>query len=163
MRTTQGRPFFGSTLAAGVIGFFFFLLAVEAASGQSITIQGGNVTLSITTGLAGSEPLPVMNTATRLRYRRTLYTQKITVQTSCPGQNFGLTVVASNVTAGTAAPQVTLSNGMPPVDFITNIPFGFFSNATATLNYTATATFSQGNSAELGDDLHTVTYTISAQ
>jgi hypothetical protein len=52
---------------------------------------------------------------------------------------------------------------MLATNLITNIPAGFFNFATATLNYQASATFAQGNSAELGDDVHTVTYTITAQ
>ncbi|MEP0821648.1 MAG: hypothetical protein HRF44_02245 [Ignavibacterium sp.] len=157
------KPSFSSCTVILASGFLMLALAGERVQGQTLRILGGNVTLSITTGLAGAEPLPVQNTASRLRYRRSFTVQKITVTSNCPGQNFSLTVVATNVTAGTASPQVTLSDGMPPIDFITNIPSGFFTNATATLNYTAWATFAQGNSTELGDDVHTVTYTISAQ
>jgi hypothetical protein len=139
-----------------------FLVVFEAPS-QSLTINGGNITMTITTGSAGSEPIPIGNSTTSLRYRRTLWAQKITVRTNCPGQSFNLTVVASNVTSGTAAPVVNLLQGMLDTNVITNIAAGFFSFATATLNYQASATFAQGNSAELGDDVHTVTYTLTAQ
>ena len=137
--------------------------AADESRGQSLSINGGNISMTITTGQAGLQPLPVTNVATSLRYRRTLRTQKISVSTSCPGQRFNLSVLATSVSSGTAAPEVSLLNGMPSTDVIVNIPLGFFSYATATLNYEASSTFAQGNSAELGNDVHTVTYTLTAQ
>ncbi|MCI0706276.1 MAG: hypothetical protein L0Y80_02160 [Ignavibacteriae bacterium] len=133
---------------------------------QYMDVQGGNQVLSITTAAAGSEPTAVVNTSSNLRYRRqTFVITKVTVSTSCPGQNFTLKVYASTIqnNGGTAAPEVTLTNGMLATDFITGIPR--FSNQwrTATLRYTASATFAQGNSAELGNEVHTVTYTLVAQ
>jgi hypothetical protein len=65
-----------------------------------------------------------------------------------------------------AAPEVDLVDGMLAVDFITNIrnqrPPNWTSD-TITLRYTASATFAQGNSAEMGNDVHTVTYTLQVQ
>jgi len=72
-------------------------------------------------------------------------------------------VVATNVSSGVAAPQVTLSNGMLATDIIRSIPTGGTLNKSCTLRYTASATFAQGNSTELGTDVHTVTYTLMAQ
>lgn len=149
-----------------ILGVTAGMLVLASRPAQSqpprLDVQGGNVTLSITTGLAGAEPLAVTNTATNLRYRRQSYLQKVTVQTSCPGQNFNLSVIATNVTDGVPGSEVSLVQGMPALDFISNVSTGG-GFATATLNYTASATFAQGNSAELGNDVHTVTYTISAQ
>lgn len=143
---------------------FVFLAVIENGSGQSISIGGGNVVLNITTGLPGQEPTPVTNQATTLTYRRGFLTRKVTVQSNCPGQDFTLKVVAINVTSGTAAPEVTLVNGMLAADFITNIPPSFFfQNGTCTLRYTASATFANGNSAEVGNDVHTITYTLLNQ
>ena len=88
---------------------------------------------------------------------------KITVSTSCPGQRFTLTVLATNLTYGVAAPQVTLFNGMPATNFVLNIPTGNPVHKTCTHQYTASATFAQGNSAELGNDVHAITYTLVAQ
>jgi hypothetical protein len=130
---------------------------------QAIAVQGGNPTLSITTAVAGGEPIPVVNVATSLRYQRRFVTQKITVATVCPSQSFILKVVATNVTSGVAQPEVTLTNGMLAVDLVRSIPWGFFNFATCILQYTASATFAQGNSADLGNDGHTVTYTIVRQ
>lgn len=145
------------------LGLFFFLGITPNLSAQSMDVRGGNQTLGITTGFAGSEPIDVVNTNSSLRYRKTLWTTKITVATVCPSQNFTLKVLATSVTSGIAAPEVTLTNGMPSTDFITGIPAGLLNFVTATLHYTASATFTQGNSAEEGNDVHTVTYTLVAQ
>ena len=134
-----------------------------------ITVNGGNQTLAVTTGSPAAEPIPIVNTSATLAYRRQNVVSKITVGTACPGQRFTLRVLAISVTRGTAAPEVTLTNGMLEADFITAIPKGapglpdVAINATCTLQYTGSATYSQGNSTELGDDIHTVTYTILAQ
>lgn len=156
------RPVKKPLFLAATVGLLLLTSMPAMAQPPAVNIQGGNVTLSITTGLAGAEPLAVVNTATNLRYRRLGYIQKVTVQTSCPGQSFNLSVIAISATDGTPSSEITLIQGMPAVNFITNIPTGG-GFATATLNYTASATFAQGNSAELGNDTHTVTYTISAQ
>jgi len=131
--------------------------------GQAITVNGGNQTLTLTTGTVGGQLTSVVNTTSTLAYKRQVVIAKITVITSCVGQRFGLQVVATTVTNGTAAPAVTLVNGNPATDFITSISTKGAKNATCTLQYTATATFEQGNSSELGNDIHTVTYTIQAQ
>ncbi len=130
---------------------------------QEITVNGGNQTVSITTGTPGGEPLPVVNTSTTLTYRKQSVIAKITVGTSCPGQSFTLKVLAVSVTKGVAAPEVTLTNGMPATDFITSIPKTGAATGTCTLQYTASSLFSQGNSLDEGNDVHTVTYTILAQ
>lgn len=147
-----------------VVGaLLIFAAAVEDVAAQ-VQVNGGNITLAVTTALASSEPLAVTNTVTSIRYRRENVITKLTVSTICPGQRFNLRVLATAVGAGTAAPQVTLAHGMLATDFITGIPprppAAF---ETASLQYTGSATFAQGNSAELGDDVHTVTYTLVAQ
>jgi len=157
----KNRSLFLSIIFCALLGSGW--LTPQEAIGQ-IQVNGGNITMSISTAFPGSEPVAVINTLTSLRYPRENVVTKITVRTNCTGQNFGLSVVALAVGGGTAAPQVVLINGMPDTDFITGIPGrppgGFM---TATLQYTATATFAQGNSTELGDDVHTVTYTLIAQ
>lgn len=139
------------------------LLAVGSLQAQQLRLQGGNITLTVATGVAGGQPAVVTNTGTSLRYRRQTVLAKVTVQSSCPVQRFTLTVVATAATGGTAQPVVTLLDGMAPTDLITGIPTGGALNKTATLQYTASATFDQGNSTELGSDIHTVTYTLIAQ
>ena len=140
------------------------LCLLAASSGYAqISTSGGNQTMTITTGMAGGQPANVINTSTTLRYKSQAVIAKITVSTSCPGQKFGLSVLATSVTQGVAAPEVTLLNGNPSTDMVTDIPAGFHGNASCTLQFTASANFSDGNSTELGNDLHTITYTIQAQ
>ncbi|HEY6951755.1 MAG TPA: hypothetical protein VI758_05075 [Bacteroidota bacterium] len=140
------------------------IAAVTSVSqSQQISLTGGNVTLSIATGTAGGQLINVVNTSVSLQYQKQGVLSKITVSTSCPGQRYNLSVLATSVTKGVAAPQVSLIDGSPAIDFITSIPKTGAPNGNATLQYTASATFSQGNSSELGDDVHTITYTILAQ
>lgn len=141
------------------------LLLMHAPCARAqFSVGGGNPTLSVTTGMAGAQPLSVTGTANSLRYRLQNSITKITVRTVCPGQNFNLTVVATAVPYGVAAPTVNLINGMLDTDFITDIQVKPpNANQTASILYTASATFAQGNSAELGDDVHTVTYTFIEQ
>lgn len=143
------------------ICFVLFWYAIPKA--QQIEVRGGNQVLTISTAAIGSEPTDVVNTNATLRYRRQNRITKITVQSSCPSQAFGLKVLAQNVPLGTAAPEVTLTNGMLATDFITNIPSGSNNRFTSRLRYTASATFSDGNSNDLGNDRHTVTYTLVRQ
>ena len=138
-----------------------FLLSTFGTA--QITVNGGNQTMTITTGVAGGQPVSVLNTSCTLSYTRQSKISKITVATSCPGQSFNLSVVATNVSRGNPAPQVSLVNGNPATDLVTNIPNSGTRNSTCTLQFTASSTFSQGNSTELGNDVHTITYTLLAQ
>jgi hypothetical protein len=147
-------------------GIFALVLCASATAGaQEVRVQGGNQLLQITTALPGQEPTVVVNTATSLRYRRQPQTSKITISTNCPGQSFTLRVRAVSVQDGTPAPAVTLTNGMPAADLIRDIPGQAINppNRRATLEYTASATFDQGNSTELGADAHVITFTLVAQ
>jgi hypothetical protein len=136
-----------------------------SAGAQELRVEGGNQLLRITTAAVGQEPTQVVNTLTTLRYRRQNQVSKITVSTSCPGQRFTLRARAVSVQDGSPAPAVALVNGMPATDLIRDIPVRFFIpfNRRATIEYTAGATFSQGNSDELGTDAHTITFTLVAQ
>lgn len=140
------------------------LAANEPAFCQAINIVG-NVTMSITTGIPDGQPIPVQDVSARLRYRKQTEITKITVTTSCPSQHFTLSVSATGLTDGVAAPEVALVNAMPETDFITDIPAraGGSPQAQCTLQYRASATFAQGNSIDLGPDVHTVRYTLIAQ
>ena len=76
--------------------------------------------ISSTNPLAGI-PLAV-DARARLLFLLQSVPTKVTVETTCPGQHFSLAVEAINPTAGEAAPAVELVDGMPAVDFITDIP-----------------------------------------
>lgn len=134
------------------------LLFAMVSRGQ-ISMRGTAPTLNVTTAVAGSEPTPDIDVGSSVRYSARVRIAKITVQTACPNQKFTLTVLATGVTRGVAAPEVTLLDGMPATDFITSIPTGWGGSAQPTLQYTARPTFSDGT----GTDRHTVTYTILAQ
>ncbi len=137
---------------------------VQLAQGQPIAVQGGAQTMTVTTAVIGSEPTAVTNTTVRLRIRRQAAISKVTAQTSCPGQNFDLAVVVTSAPIGSIQPQVTLVDGMLPTDLLTSIPAaGATVPQTVRIRYTASSTFAQGNSIELGADVHTITYTIIAQ
>ncbi len=152
-----------------IFGRYFAVTAALAFAGenaalaQQITVAGGNQTMIISTAVAGSEPTSVVNTACTLTYQKQSVLAKVTISTSCPAQKFGLAVLATSVTKGTAAPAVTLQNGNPAMDLITGIARTGAKSGSCILQFTASSTFAQGNSVDLGDDVHTITYTIQAQ
>ncbi len=147
-----------AALGLCVAGFFVL------SPGQAISVTGGNQTMTVTTAVIGSEPTAVTNTSIRLRIRRQAAISKVTARTSCPGQSFNLRVVVTSSPIGTIAPEVNLVNGMLATDILTNIPVaGSTAQQTVRIRYTASSTFAQGNSSEMGADVHSITYTIIAQ
>jgi hypothetical protein len=125
------------------------------------TLRGtANPKINIIAAVPGSEPTPVVNSGSSVRYTGTAVISKITVRTVCANQKYDLSVVAGSIPAGrgTAAPAVNLVNGMIATDLIVSIPAGA-AQTTVTLQYTGAALFSDGT----GTDTHTVTYTQVAQ
>lgn len=143
--------------------FVLAALAAAPAAAQEIRTQGPAPLLSVTAGTPGGEPVPAVNIGSRLRYRRQSVSAKVTVSTLCPGQKFGLRLLALNPSVGTATSELALTDGMPPRDLIVSIPPGVPPFGTCVLQYTAAPLFSQGNSTELGPDVHLVTFTLVAQ
>lgn len=131
---------------------------------QILRVTGGNVELELDPPpAAGLDPVPATDQRTRLRWIRIpLLPTKVVVSTVISGQAFQLFVSAASITGGTAAPEVELTEGMLPQDFIVNIsrirPVG-----QARLSYRAEAPAELGNSATHGDDVHTVIYTWTSQ
>jgi hypothetical protein len=149
-------------LKAIMVTLLFALTVIHARA--QVTVTGGNILLQITSpGPVGQDVISSTSTAAGLRWKQEDVVTKVTVSTSCPGQRFTLRVLATNISAGVAAPEVTLTHGMPPVDFLRDVPPGKPNIKRCTLRYTASASFEQGNSTELGNDVHSVTYTIQAQ
>jgi hypothetical protein len=148
-------------MSAGV--FSLSVLIVCIVSAQSIQVHGGDQSLTLSGGTAGGQMLNVVNTGATLSYKRQNKTSKITVRTVCLGQKFNLDVVATHLTAGVAAPAVSLINGSPAIDLIRDIPKTGAKDQTCRMEYTASATFAQGNSVELSNDNHTITFTIQLQ
>lgn len=141
-------------------------MVICAESAAQLTLRGtANPTINIIAGTAGGSMTSVVNTSSTIRYRRQAgIVCKITVSATCPSQSFHLAVVATGVTRGVAEAQVDLINGMLAVDFIRDIPgaAGWLTSE-PTLRYTASAAFSDGNSAEMGNDVYNVTYTLQRQ
>jgi hypothetical protein len=143
-----------SLLALLLICFGLMITSVPGVHAQTLT--GTAPTINIATAVAGSEPTPVTNTGSNVKYSGKTFLSKITVKTVCANQKFDLSVVAGSITAGrgTAAAAVVLLNGMLDTDFIVSIPANVGST-TVSLRYTAAPQFSDGT----GTDTHTVTYT----
>lgn len=153
----SARLWFGSLVLA--------ICASATAGAQALSVAGGNQVLQITSAQPGQEPTPVVNSLTSLSYRRQSKISKITISTSCPGQRFTLRVRAVSVQDGTPTSTITLTNGMPAADVVRDIPAqgGIPPRRSAALEYTASSTFDQGNSTELGTDSHVITFTLVAQ
>lgn len=139
---------------------------------QSLTFSsgGGPLTLTVSSATAGSEPVDVTDATSQVTWDGDFgVTAKITVATVCPTQSFGLYVTLTvtswgSGTTGTEQSEVQLTDGMADADLFRDIPTTAPGRqGVATLTYRASATVSQGNSADNGDDIHTVTYTILAQ
>lgn len=127
---------------------------VQVSAINELAISGANLTLTIDSATAGSEPDDATDsTTTDLLWTTNQASKKITVATSLASQNFTLKVVAQNVSGGTAASEVTLSTTAQ--DFTTAIAT---TTGSCDLAYTARATAAQGT----GSDVHTVTYTLTA-
>jgi hypothetical protein len=151
--------------AAGLVTLLALVLLTSspASSQAEMTVLGGNPSMAISAAVTGQEPTSITNTTCTLQWRRHNVLTKVTVATACPGQRFTLSVVATSVSSGTAAPTVNLVNNMLAADFIVGIPTSGTATKTCRLSYTASASFAQGNSTELGNDVHVVTYTLQAQ
>ena len=144
--------FAASEAAAGSTDSHTVTVTVTAIN--EIGITGGNITLTISSATPGQDPDDATdNTTCDLDWTTNETAKKITVETNLASPTFTLKVVAENVTGGTAASEVTLSD--TATDFVTGI-------ATTTggcdLAYTASATAEDGT----GSDVHTVTYTLTA-
>jgi len=128
-------------------------VTVTVNSINEVAIVGGNLTLTISTATAGSNPNNATNSTTcDLNWTTNDTGKKITVVTNLAVQKFTLKVVAANVSGGTAAAQVTITD--TPADFVTAVATTL---GTCDLSYTAIATAAQGT----GSDVHTVTYTLT--
>ncbi len=151
------RYFFHIKIGIAVLVFFVHY-SLEA---QTLTILGTAPTLTIITGTSQTQPVNATNSGCSLRYRQNVNNNlwRITVQTNLVNPHFTLSVYASNVTRGVAAGTVTFTDTNAH-DFITGITRSG-TNATATINYTASTLYSKGNSIELGNDRHRITYTLT--
>jgi hypothetical protein len=152
------------TAQLGALGLLPVSIHVDSEPPLSLSVTGGNPTLTIDSAIAGSDPVAVTHNATSLGWSTngSSNTFKIVVSTACPGQSFSLYVEATGVVEGTAQPEVSLVHGMAPSDLVRSIGKNKTGGA-ASLQYRAVATAAQGTSTENGDDVHTLTFTITAQ
>jgi hypothetical protein len=119
---------------------------------NEVAITGGDITLTINSATGGSQPDNATNTACHLSWTTNETLKKITVQSDQAAPAFTLKVLATAISGGTAAPQVTITNVAQ--DFVTGVATTI---GTCTLSYTASATAAQGT----GEDVHVVTYTLT--
>ena len=128
-------------------------VTVQVTAINEVGITGGNITLTINTATAGSQPTDAVdNTTCDLAWSTNQSSKKITVQTSLGSPTFALKVAAQNVSGGTAGSEVTVSTSAQ--DFVSSISTTVGS---CDLQYTASATLSDGT----GSDVHTITYTMT--
>ena len=128
------------------------------APSADITVEGGGVSLAVTSATAGQDPDPdVDQTTADLQYKKDAVdpTQKITAETDLGSPLFTLKVEALNAGDGTPAGELVLSTTAQ--DFVTSITSETF--VFCDLKYTSVALASDGT----GTDNHTVTYTMIAQ
>ena len=129
-------------------------VTVTVSAINEVAISGGNITLTINSATAGSNPDDASDAATcDLLWTTNETSKKITAATNLASPDFTLTVQAANVSGGTSAGQITLSDTAQ--DFVTGIATTVGS---CDLSYVGSATAAQGT----GSDVHTVTYTITA-
>jgi hypothetical protein len=148
----------GVLLTLGLIG------VVEAADNAShnvtvtvtaiseIAITGGNITLTISTAAAGSNPPYAVNGACGLNWTTNEDDQKITVEADAVSLLHTLKVIATGASIGTPSAERTIT--VAPQDIVTGIGKSI---GGCTLNYTAIATAAQGVSSVV----HAITYTIT--
>lgn len=141
----------GPTALAGNTDNHTVTVTVNAINEVGIT--GGNITLTISTATPGQEPDDAVDSTCTLAWTTNEATKKITAATDLAAPTFTLKVLATGVTGGTAALEVTLST--TAADLVTGIST---TTGGCTLQYTASATVGQGT----GSDVHTVTYTLTA-
>lgn len=128
-------------------------VTVTVSNINELEITGGDITLTINTATAGSNPDEVQNTSCGLLWTVNTTNKKIVVATNQASFDHTLQVVATGVSGGTAAAEVTLTNSAQ--DLVTGIAETLGSCG---LTYSASATAAQGTQTLL----HTITYTIVA-
>jgi hypothetical protein len=148
-------------LILGVIGYALaadndsHTVTVTVSAINELAITGGNVTLTINTATAGSEPSDAVdNTTADLDWTTNVASKKITIVSNLASgsQDFTLKAVAQNVTGGTAASEVTVNDSA--ADFVTGIST---TTGGCDIQYTGQALIADGT----GSDVHTITYTLT--
>jgi hypothetical protein len=128
-------------------------VTVTVSNINELAITGGDITLTISTATAGSDPDEVQNTACGLLWTVNTTNKKIVVATDQASFDHTLQVVATGVSGGTAAAEKTLTTTAQ--DLVTG---GAETLGSCGLTSSASATAAQGTQTVV----HTITYTITA-
>jgi hypothetical protein len=152
-------------IGRGILILAWLILSGEILCSQ--TVIGGNITINILDpNSATMQPASAVKTTATLQYSASnRRIRKVTVGATITNEHYSLLVQATNVPAGhgVAQPPVDLMNIATAADFIRDIPTRA-GTATCTLQYTATATYADGNTTENGGNtVVMVTYTQVAQ
>lgn len=141
---------------AQVFGSSQRTITVQVSAITLVQVSAGVVNLSITAAsvVAGQDAMTMTDQSTSLLWGTNSSGRKITVSTSLAAPKYTLRLLALNPTAGTAAPEVTLSTAS--TDLLLNIGR---TSGSCSLQYTAIALASTGS----GSDSHTITFTVLAQ
>jgi hypothetical protein len=152
------------------IGRGMILIGLLILSGETLCSQtvSGNIAINILDQIDVTlQPAAVVdNTSTLLYSASNRRVRKITVSATYTNKHYSLFVKAINVPVGHGFAQnaVNLMNITAATDLIRDIPIGA-GNATCNLQYTAGATYADGNTNQNGpgNTIVTPTYTQVAQ
>lgn len=129
-------------------------VTVTVTAINELSLTGGNITLTINSATAGSDPDDATDATCTLAWTTNEASKKVTVVSSLASPTYTLKVEATGVSGGTSGGQLTVTNSAQ--DFVTGVAT---TTGGCTLSYTAQATAALGT----GSDVHTtVTYTVTA-
>ena len=132
-------------------------VTVCAQSINEVALNGGNVTLTINSAIAGDDTTCIEeNTICDLLWTTNESNKKITVASDNGSQNFTLKVSAENVRGGSASPEVPLST--TTTDLITGITS---TTGKCDIRYSALYNAFADRPDGTGADNHTITYTLT--
>jgi hypothetical protein len=152
-------------ISRGMIILGLLILSREIVYSQTVS---GNIIVNIPDpNSATMQPAPVVDIASTLQFRASnRRIRKVTVGATYINKHYSLFVQAVNVPAGHGIAQlpVDLMTITTATDFIRDIPIGS-GTATCNLQYTAIATYADGNTTENGpgNTVVRVTYTYANQ
>ncbi|NQT24495.1 hypothetical protein HQ585_04005 [candidate division KSB1 bacterium] len=126
-------------------------VTVDVTAISEVAITGGNITITINSATAGSEPGPETDATCDLSWTTNEAAQKITVVSSIASPVYPLTVTAGTVSGGVTGGTCTLNTTAK--DFVTGVATTV---GTCDMEYSASAAVTNGT----GNEAHTVTYTM---
>jgi hypothetical protein len=133
------------------------LLALATAPhAQSMLLIGGPVDLYVDGSTVVAGQSVATDASTMLQWEGRRRQKKITVETRAPGQVYTLRAVVVGLSGdGAAQPEVTLVDGMFAQDLVRDIKNK--KEGRGFVQYTASVAPGQG----IGEDIHTVTFTLT--